>query len=80
MKAAKRKSNSQKLIRGIRLARLRLAKAEQHTMALRRVTESDPIESTAQVIRVPWSALAYGDEDTFRRIGSFANEWLSRNR
>lgn len=55
-----------------------LAQAEQHAMALRQVTESEPVESTAQVLRVLWTALAYGDEDTFRRLTDFANDWLSR--
>jgi hypothetical protein len=55
-----------------------LVEAERAALELCEVTESDPAQGLAQLTRVLWSALAYGDNDAFRRVSAWAREWLER--
>ena len=53
-----------------------LAQTEQAALTLDEVAKSDNIRSLATVIRVMWTALAYGDEKTFERMRRVASESL----
>jgi hypothetical protein len=55
-----------------------LEEAERAALELCEVTESDPAQRVAQMTRVLWSALAYGDNDAFRRLSAWSLEWLAR--
>ncbi|MCA9594545.1 MAG: hypothetical protein KC776_14575 [Myxococcales bacterium] len=49
-----------------------LAQTEAAAMALGEVTQNEDIVAIAQAMRVLWSALAYGDESTLRRVRSWS--------
>lgn len=55
-----------------------LATSEQAALELDAIARSDNVKAVANVIRILWSALAYGDEDTFERLKSFSSDWLAR--
>jgi hypothetical protein len=55
-----------------------LAQTEAAAAALGDVTQSEDVAAIAQAMRVLWSALAYGDENTLRRVRSWSEEWAAR--
>ena len=57
-----------------------LAQTERAALALSELTRSEPVEGVANFARIAWTALAYGDEDTFERLVAFGKEWLARPR
>jgi hypothetical protein len=57
-----------------------LAQTERAALALGELTRSEPVEGVANFARIAWTALAYGDEDTFERLSAFGKDWLARRK
>ena len=53
-----------------------LGQVEMAALGLNAVTQSENVGAIAGAARVLWSALAYGDETTLRRVRSFVEAWL----
>lgn len=52
-----------------------LAQTEQAAIALGQITQSQPAASVMLLTRAMWSALAYGDEATLRRLKEMSEEF-----
>ncbi len=53
-----------------------LRTAETHLASLAEITHNQDLKASSDVTRALWSALAYGDETTFKRVRAWSAEWL----
>lgn len=53
-----------------------LRTAETHLASLAEITHNDDLKASSNVTRALWSALAYGDETTFKRVRAWSAELL----
>lgn len=53
-----------------------LRAAENHLASLGEITHGDHLKAAANAVRAIWSALAYGDETSFKRVRSWSDDLL----
>ncbi|MCA9633179.1 MAG: hypothetical protein KC766_36255 [Myxococcales bacterium] len=53
-----------------------LRAAENQLASLGEITQGEHLKAAANAVRAIWSALAYADDTTFKRVRSWSDDWL----